>query len=131
MSTHKLFNHLGIYHLELFLISCTLGTSHLTLQPRQHSDCSQSFCSYSSSCTAQKLLRLFSTDRTGTHSVAYLQIGTLLEAWQRHPILAGGSEGKAEVLWMIPNRELHFRPDVLGGGGANKLSHRLSCHSPV
>lgn len=55
-------------------------------------------------------------DWTGTYSVANLQVGTLLEAWQWHPILAGGSEGKAEVLWMVPNWQLYFRPDVLWRG---------------
>lgn len=60
-------------------------------------------------------------DWTGTHSVAYLQVSTLLEAWQWHPILAGGSEEKVEVLGMIPNRELHFRSDVLLGRGSKQI----------
>lgn len=60
-------------------------------------------------------------DGTGTHSVAYLQVSTLPEAWQWHPILAGGSEGKVEVLGMIPNRELHFRSDVLLGQGSKQI----------
>lgn len=60
-------------------------------------------------------------DWTGTHSVAYLQVSTLPEAWQWHPILAGGSEEKVEVLGMIPNRELHFRSDVLLGRGSKQI----------
>lgn len=50
---------------------------------------------------------------TGTHSVSYLQVGTLPEARQRLSILAGGSEGKADVLRVIPHWQLHFRPNVL------------------
>ena len=49
----------------------------------------------------------------GTHGVSYLQVGTLPEAWQRLPVLAGGGEGKADVLRVVPHRQLHLRADVL------------------
>lgn len=50
---------------------------------------------------------------TGTDGVSDLQVGALPEARQRLSILAGGGEGKVDVLGMIPHRQLHFGPDIL------------------
>lgn len=51
--------------------------------------------------------------KTCTYSVSYLQVSTFPEAWQRLPILAGGGEGKADIFWVIPHWQFHFRPDIL------------------
>jgi len=52
-------------------------------------------------------------NKHGTHSVSDLQVGTFLVAWQRLSVLAGGGEGHADVLWVVPHRQLHLRADVL------------------
>lgn len=60
----------------------------------------------------------------GTHSVSYLQVCAPPEARQRVSILAGGGEGKADVLWVVPHRQLHFRANVLRTERSVSSAHR-------
>lgn len=48
-----------------------------------------------------------------THRVSDLQVGALPAARQRLAVLAGGGEGQADVLRVVPHRQLHLGADVL------------------
>lgn len=60
---------------------------------------------------------------TWTHSVSYLQVGTLPQSRQRLSILTGGSNGQTDVLRLVPHRQLHFRPDILRRTGKHVGLH--------
>lgn len=51
---------------------------------------------------------------TGTHGFPDPQVSAFPETWQWLSILASGGEGEVYVLWVIPHRQLHLGPDILG-----------------
>lgn len=48
-----------------------------------------------------------------THRISYLEISTFSEPRIGQSILAGGSEGQANVLRAVPDSEFYFGPNAL------------------